>query len=192
MRKGFELRYNGIVNVVLILASLLSQPVSEPSAEPQSAPTVTDTTASEAPLEPPAEPSPAPASRAPEPAPVETLAVDTPPPAPRTFTPESGLDFSVGLGAPFAGIGVSAGWSFAAGSLFHIVPRVALGWFPGSTPPHGENTSSFGFAAGVLTSVGKRHRLVLDANYGMLARETLTLNGYSYTRSLWGASALLG
>ena len=110
------------------------------------------------------------------------------PPAPK----ESGFDFSVGLGPPFAGLGIAAGMSFAVGDHVHVVPRVALGYFPDTPVTHGEGGGVIGVTTGVLTMVGKRHRGVVELNYGQLGRQYFSLNGYRFARTVWGPSLLVG
>ncbi|HSI04321.1 MAG: hypothetical protein ACAI38_01465 [Myxococcota bacterium] len=103
---------------------------------------------------------------------------------------ESGFTLTVGVGPAFGGIGVSLGYTFEATQLVHLSPYVGGGFI--GVEANDEAELWGGAAAGLLTSVGRRHRVVLDVIFGSTAVQYLRFHGYEMTRRSWGPTALIG
>lgn len=79
---------------------------------------------------------------------------------------------AAGLGAEYARAGVQALYYQRVSALpLAIVPRASIGYFPV------EGGGTLGLSAGLGAALGRRHRLVADAGWGVVGVETLALHG---------------
>jgi hypothetical protein len=105
---------------------------------------------------------------------------------------EPGINLAFGRGPAFAGNGISVGFGFALDNQLRLTPYVSGGAIIDPYLSGTEGGLRLHPAAGLLTSVGEHHRVVIDLTYGFVGRDYLYLYGYRFARSLWGPSALVG
>lgn len=102
----------------------------------------------------------------------------------------SGFTVAAGAGPAFGGVGVSVGVTFMPAEIVHLAPYVGGGMT--FISPNDDLAVWGGAAGGLVTSLGRRHRLMLDVSFGSTQMQRLTFYGYDMVRRTWGVSALLG
>ncbi len=109
---------------------------------------------------------------------------------PPGFRDESGYTLALGWGPSFGGVGFSLGYTFEPSSIVHLSPYVGVG--VSVLDVNGGHEIWPGTAAGMLTSIGRRHRATIDVTFGTTEYEGLQVYGYELRRRTWGVSALVG
>jgi hypothetical protein len=101
----------------------------------------------------------------------------------------SGLALGAGLGYQFAGFGGQLAYYLELGSALRIAPYAGGGVFPSEVGTKG------GYAAGMMFSYGRRHRIVLDGGYGLAAvegKKNVLTGEVIESRVVYGVTGALG
>ena len=106
----------------------------------------------------------------------------------RSLTDTSGPALAVGVGYQSAGLGGEFSYALQLpGTPLRVAPHVGAGYLPS------ELGGQTGWAAGLLASWGRQHRLVLDASYGLVTVLEMTDQGSTIAeRAGYGVTASAG